>query len=143
MVVRVYVFLTLKSLRFRLTRSLGSLRLIQTVKMHGAVLRRLTKGSRQLCGIAGSTHRNGCPDSERIRMAATTLIHRGPDELGVFQSHSVSLGATRLKIIDIESGDQPFRSEEGDAVIVFNGEISTNRGRRAELERRGHGFRPT
>ena len=111
--------------------------------MNGAFLRRLTKGSRQLCGIAGFTHRNGCPDSERIRMAATTLIHRGPDELGVFQSHSVSLGATRLKIIDLESGDQPFRSEDGDAVIVFNGEIYNHRELRAELESRGHRFRTT
>jgi asparagine synthase (glutamine-hydrolysing) len=94
-----------------------------------------------LCGITGFTHRSGCPDPDRIRKAATTLIHRGPDRLGIFQSRSVSLGATRLKIIDLESGDQPFTTEDGDAVIVFNGEIYNHQELRAELESRGHRFR--
>jgi asparagine synthase (glutamine-hydrolysing) len=50
------------------------------------------------------------------------------------------LGATRLKIIDLESGDQPIRSENGDCVIAFNGEIYNHQELRAELERRGHRF---
>ena len=94
-----------------------------------------------MCGIAGFTHRNGCSDPARIRKAASALAHRGPDQLGVFRSHSVSLGVTRLKIIDLESGDQPLASEDGDVVIVFNGEIYNHRELRAELERRGHRFR--
>lgn len=70
-----------------------------------------------------------------------TLIHRGPDQLGLFRSHSVSLGATRLKVIDLESGDQPFTTADGDATIVFNGEIYNHRELRDELQRRGHRFR--
>lgn len=42
------------------------------------------KGS-PLCGIAGFTHRIGCPDPERIRKAVATLGHRGPDQMGVFR----------------------------------------------------------
>ena len=76
-----------------------------------------------MCGIAGFTHKNWSPDSDRIRRAAATLVHRGPDQQGVFQSEICSLGATRLKIIDLEGGDQPIFSPDGDAVIVFNGEI--------------------
>lgn len=69
------------------------------------------------------------------------LIHRGPDQQGVFESSSVALGAARLKIIDLESGDQPIVSESGDTVIAFNGEIYNHAELRAELEQRGHHFR--
>ena len=51
------------------------------------------------------------------------------------------MAATRLKIIDLESGDQPFATEDGDATIVFNGEIYNNEELRAELRSRGHRFR--
>lgn len=78
---------------------------------------------------------------DRIQNAVTSLIHRGPDQQGTFQSNFVSLGATRLKIIDLEGGDQPITSENGDTVIVFNGEIYNHAELRVELERRGHRFR--
>jgi asparagine synthase (glutamine-hydrolysing) len=93
-----------------------------------------------LCGIVGFTHKHWVPDSDRIRRAADTLIHRGPDQQGVFQSSLCSLGATRLKIIDLGSGDQPILSEDGDVAIVFNGEIYNHRELRRELEELGHRF---
>jgi asparagine synthase (glutamine-hydrolysing) len=93
-----------------------------------------------LCGIAGFTHKNWSPDADRIRRAAATLVHRGPDQQGVFRSEICSLGATRLKIIDLEGGDQPIFSPNGDAVIVFNGEIYNHLELRGELESLGHRF---
>ena len=53
----------------------------------------------------------------------------------------VSLGAVRLKIIDLAGGAQPIVSDDGDAVIVFNGEIYNHAELRAELEGLGHKFR--
>jgi asparagine synthase (glutamine-hydrolysing) len=94
-----------------------------------------------LCGIAGFTHKNWSPDPDRIRRATATLVHRGPDQQGVFRSEICSLGATRLKIIDLEGGDQPIFSPNGDAVIVFNGEIYNHLELRAELEELGHRFK--
>jgi asparagine synthase (glutamine-hydrolysing) len=47
----------------------------------------------------------------------------------------------RLRIIDLEAGDQPMQSEDGDAVLVFNGEIYNNTELRKELRDRGHAFR--
>ncbi len=94
-----------------------------------------------MCGIVGFTRKSWAPDSERIRSAVATIIHRGPDQQGVFESPLVSLGATRLKIIDLSTGDQPIAAENGDAVIVFNGEIYNHEELRAELEARGHRFR--
>src|SRR5215470_1256799 len=93
-----------------------------------------------LCGIAGFTTKNWTAPPERIREATATLIHRGPDQQGVFQSHLFSLGATRLKIIDLDHGNQPILTEDGDAGIVFNGEIYNHLELRAELESRGHRF---
>ena len=59
----------------------------------------------------------------------------------MFRSRFASLGATRLRVIDLESGDQPLTTEDGDATIVFNGEIYNHKQLRAALERRGHRFR--
>jgi asparagine synthase (glutamine-hydrolysing) len=58
----------------------------------------------------------------------------------VFQSSLCSLGATRLKIIDLGSGDQPILSEDGNVAIVFNGEIYNHQELRVELEGLGHHF---
>jgi asparagine synthase (glutamine-hydrolysing) len=94
-----------------------------------------------LCGIAGFTHKNWIPDLGRIRDATATLVHRGPDQQGVFESRFASIGATRLKIIDLQSGDQPLINDDGDSAIVFNGEIYNHEELREELQRRGHRFR--
>ncbi|MGA7854584.1 MAG: asparagine synthase (glutamine-hydrolyzing) [Candidatus Acidiferrales bacterium] len=94
-----------------------------------------------MCGIAGFTHRNGCVDPERIRKAITTLVHRGPDQIGIFRSPLMSLGAARLRIIDLQGGDQPLTTVDGNTTIVFNGEIYNYKELRDELERRGYRFR--
>ncbi len=94
-----------------------------------------------MCGIAGFTHLDSAPIPGRIQTAVASLTHRGPDQQGVFESAFVSLGATRLKIIDLESGNQPIVSEDRDRVIAFNGEIYNHAELRAELEQRGHRFR--
>jgi asparagine synthase (glutamine-hydrolysing) len=69
-----------------------------------------------------------------------TLIHRGPDQQGVFSADSFSFGAARLKIIDLEGGNQPILENGGESGIVFNGEIYNHLELRAELEKLGHKF---
>ncbi len=93
-----------------------------------------------MCGIAGFTKLKFSPGPERIRSAVHSIIHRGPDQQGVFESASVALGAARLKIIDLDTGDQPIFSGNRDTVIAFNGEIYNHLELRAELEQRGHRF---
>lgn len=93
-----------------------------------------------MCGIAGFTHRSHVPDPACIEGAIATLIHRGPDQQGVFRSTFASLAAARLKILDLESGNQPITSDDGDCTIVFNGEIYNHLDVRRELESKGHRF---
>jgi asparagine synthase (glutamine-hydrolysing) len=67
-------------------------------------------------------------------------MHRGPDQHDVWESHVVSLGAVRLKIIDLEHGQQPMVSDDGDTVLVFNGEIYNHDELRRDLCELGHRF---
>jgi asparagine synthase (glutamine-hydrolysing) len=66
------------------------------------------------------------------------LVHRGPDSGGVTALGRCVLGHRRLRIVDLETGDQPATDESGDIVAVFNGEIYDFHERRRELEARGH-----
>ena len=94
-----------------------------------------------MCGILGFTHRQrGVPEG-RIHALTGLLHHRGPDESGVYQSPSISLGTTRLQIIDPVPIPLPLSSEDGQTVIVYNGEVHNYQEIRAELEERGHRFR--
>jgi asparagine synthase (glutamine-hydrolysing) len=75
-----------------------------------------------MCGISGFNFNN----SSLITSMNTQLIHRGPDSQKIFLDNRVSLGHTRLSILDLSSNaDQPFQySHNGyEIVIVFNGEI--------------------
>lgn len=78
-----------------------------------------------MCGIAGFCN---LPHNwrENIERMNNRMLHRGPDEGGVWSSDScdVVLGHRRLSILDLtESGRQPMMSDSGRYVIVFNGEI--------------------
>lgn len=102
--------------------------------------RRVAKRCWKLCGIAGFTHKNWAPEPERIEQATATLSHRGPDQRGVYRSSLLSMGGARLKIIDLQGGDQPIVTDDGDLAIVFNGEIYNHLELRKELEKLGHRF---
>ncbi len=69
------------------------------------------------------------------------LEHRGPDSRGIHRDGNVALGIQRLRVIDLEGGDQPIYNEDRSVVVVLNGEIYNHRELRARLEARGHRFR--
>jgi asparagine synthase (glutamine-hydrolysing) len=94
-----------------------------------------------LCGIVGFTHQNRTSDHDLIQRATRSLVHRGPDQQGVWESEHISLGVVRLKIVDLEHGDQPMHDEASGTVIAFNGEIYNHAEVRRELESLGHRFR--
>jgi asparagine synthase (glutamine-hydrolysing) len=68
------------------------------------------------------------------------LYHRGPDDEGYYFDDFAWLGARRLSIIDLTTGNQPIRNEDGTLQLVFNGEIYNYHELRGRLEARGHVF---
>lgn len=95
-----------------------------------------------MCGIAGFL----APPGERADRAVlermiASLRHRGPDTVGHFVRNRVALGVARLRVVDLETGDQPVRNEDGDVVVVLNGEIYDHRRYRDALVGHGHRFR--
>jgi len=94
-----------------------------------------------MCGIAGFTRLSKYASRGVAQRITEALSHRGPDQQGVFEGSEATLCAVRLKIIDLEGGDQPILSDDGDTAIAFNGEIYNHREVRGELEALGHRFR--
>ncbi len=76
-----------------------------------------------MCGIAGIIGKDCREKDKIIEKMADLLIHRGPDDEGFYCDNDVALGMRRLSIIDLEKGKQPIFSEDGNLVIIFNGEI--------------------
>ena len=90
-----------------------------------------------MCGIAGFSHLRKPLPAGVLRRAVDSITHRGPNQKAYFECEEVSLGATRLAILDIAGGDQPIFSDDRDAVIVYNGEVFNFLELREELEREG------
>ncbi len=91
-----------------------------------------------MCGILGfiSAKSSDFPLQEAVQ----SLRHRGPDDSGTYTDSYISLGQTRLSIIDRLSGRQPIFNEDGSKCIIFNGEIYNYLELRKELQGKGHKF---
>lgn len=77
-----------------------------------------------------------------IRKMAQDQFHRGPDDGDFFEDDFAALGHRRLSVIDLsESARQPMSSDDGNIVIVFNGEIYNYQVLKKELTTAGHTFR--
>src|SRR5216684_2975427 len=79
-------------------------------------------------------------DANEIRRMCQTIVHRGPDDEGIYARGPVGLGIRRLSIIDLAGGRQPIHNEDQSVWVVFNGEIYNFPELRRELETRGHRF---
>ncbi len=95
-----------------------------------------------MCGIYGVLGLNGPARTgvDVIGRMGDLMVHRGPDDSGIYADEQVRLGMRRLSIIDVSGGHQPIKNEAGDIVVVCNGEIYNFRALRAELVRKGHHF---
>ena len=95
-----------------------------------------------MCGIFATLRRDGRDiTAEELERGTSALEHRGPDGIGTFREGPVGLGMQRLAIVDVEGGDQPFISDDGQVALVGNGELYESVAMRAWLERRGARFR--
>ncbi len=94
-----------------------------------------------MCGIVGIYNLSRKPVStETIKQMCQVMIHRGPDDEGFLVKGNIGLGMRRLKIIDLETGQQPIHNEDKSVWVILNGEIYNYKALRQELEARGHKF---
>jgi len=70
-----------------------------------------------------------------------SIVHRGPDDEGIFIEGNFGMGMRRLSIIDLDTGHQPISNEDESLWVVLNGEIYNYVELRVELEKKGHKFK--
>lgn len=92
-----------------------------------------------MCGIFGYYDQSGRSlDPGLIELMGESIAHRGPDDSGIHFGPGLALGNQRLSIIDVAGGHQPFVSDDGNVVVVQNGEIFNHIELATELAQDGY-----
>ena len=99
-----------------------------------------------MCGINGIiTKHSNRKLKYQLQLMNQQIIHRGPDENGVYINdfYNVGMAMTRLSIIDLQTGSQPIFNDDKSLIIVFNGEIYNFLSLRKQLKSKGITFNTT
>ena len=96
-----------------------------------------------MCGIFGAIALRDAPlrHPRSVERMAAVLRHRGPDGECIVGHERARIGARRLAIMDLTTGDQPFQSPDGRVWMVCNGEIYNAPALRREAQGWGYPFR--
>ncbi|MFV8370234.1 asparagine synthase (glutamine-hydrolyzing) [Flavobacterium sp. LB2R40] len=97
-----------------------------------------------MCGINGILHLQlqRKVDERILTKMRDSLEHRGPDDKGLFIENNIGFGHRRLSILDVSlAGHQPFLSENGRYIMVYNGEIYNFKEFYPELKNKGFDIR--
>ncbi|MBI3616059.1 MAG: asparagine synthase (glutamine-hydrolyzing) [Candidatus Omnitrophica bacterium] len=95
-----------------------------------------------MCGITGGVDFQGLTlEDSLLKEMTRRMLHRGPDDEGFFRDPFVAFGFRRLSIIDLKNGNQPMFNEDGNVVVLHNGEIYNFPELREMLIARGHRFK--
>lgn len=94
-----------------------------------------------MCGIVAVFGEKISKNS--MEVALKSLKHRGPDEFGIWQNASsdITIGHTRLSIIDLNNGLQPLINHDQSLVAVVNGEFYDYKKIHQELSDDGYKFK--
>jgi len=92
-----------------------------------------------ICGIFEFDEQRDIP-RELVHRMTQTIVHRGPDDEGIFVGRGIGLGFRRLSIIDVAGGHQPLSNEDGRVWVMLNGEIYNYLELHDDLMKRGHRF---
>jgi asparagine synthase (glutamine-hydrolysing) len=93
-----------------------------------------------MCGLTGifEYQRHTEIAQDLIHRMNETIVHRGPDDEGIFVGPGIGLGFRRLSIIDLSGGHQPISNEDGSIWVMLNGEIYNYPELRKEMLEKGH-----
>jgi asparagine synthase (glutamine-hydrolysing) len=93
-----------------------------------------------MCGLTGIFEYERWTEisKEQVHRMNETIVHRGPDDEGIFVGPGIGLGFRRLSIIDLSGGHQPLSNEDGSIWVMLNGEIYNYPELRKEMLEKGH-----
>ena len=92
-----------------------------------------------MCGIVGRYNINKKVEKHNIEEMLNSIIHRGPDDSGIWVENNIGLGHRLLKIQDLsEKSVQPYKYQN--LVMAFNGEIYNYEELKKELKIKGIQF---
>jgi len=95
-----------------------------------------------MCGIFGIVNSKNKPVAIKdLNLLSIKMIHRGPDDDGLFIENSGGIGMRRLSIIDLDTGHQPMSSKDHSIQLVLNGEIYNYKELRRKLISKGYSFK--
>lgn len=83
-----------------------------------------------MCGILGLYSKD---NQEASALNLDLLKHRGPDHQDTHHINAVTLGHTRLAIVDVAYGQQPLQTSDGRYHLISNGEIYNHQAIREHL----------
>jgi asparagine synthase (glutamine-hydrolysing) len=95
-----------------------------------------------MCGITGivGNNLNSSVYQTAIQKMTDAIAHRGPNSQGLWNDEHCFFGHRRLSIIDLsEAGNQPFMSQDGRYILIYNGELYNYKDLKFELQRAEHG----
>ncbi len=95
-----------------------------------------------MCGITGIVGNTINSDvyQTAIQKMTNAIDHRGPNSQGLWNDEHCLFGHRRLSIIDLsEAGNQPFISQDGRYILIYNGELYNYKDLKFELQRAEHG----
>jgi len=95
-----------------------------------------------MCGITGivGINLNSSVYQTAIQKMTDAIAHRGPNSQGLWNDEHCFFGHRRLSIIDLsEAGNQPFISQDGRYILIYNGELYNYKDLKFELQRAEHG----
>ena len=96
-----------------------------------------------MCGFFGMYDFNGNAsdkDKNEIVLGLKATAYRGPDDSDLYEDKNVIVGFNRLSIIDLKAKSQPHISQNGNFILVCNGEIYNHKDLRKQLEKK-HSFK--
>jgi asparagine synthase (glutamine-hydrolysing) len=99
-----------------------------------------------MCGINGILYFQSQKkvDESILTKMRDSLEHRGPDDKGLFIENNIGLGHRRLSVLDVsKAGQQPFLSDDGRYIMVYNGEIYNFKDFYPELRSNGFTIKTT
>ncbi len=94
-----------------------------------------------MSGIVGFIDKRKSKEKNKIiKEMSKKIIHRGPDNEGIYVDDTIALGHRRLSVIDLKTGNQPIYNEFNDKLIIFSGAIYNFEEIRKELKKKKHKF---